>query len=188
VSEVRKFVPRARPGERDRSAWGGYIFRYLIQHASTIALGFINYRRGRARSFCSVQSALRMHTRRLLTVTFVREAARCGRNERASGTLGETGIIDPAEHTTARHNSHFSSYAKIFRVNGLGSQPLARCVELLNAYQGIHNLREIFKPHYVQCESNIYFFKELEINFFFLPNVEMWIFKIHMDNIIRPVW
>lgn len=45
------------------------------------ALGFMNYRRGRARSFRSVQSALRMHTRRLLTVTFVREAAHCGRNE-----------------------------------------------------------------------------------------------------------
>lgn len=45
----RKARSRSSPGEGVRSPWGGYIFRYLIQRAT--ALGFMNYRRGRARKF-----------------------------------------------------------------------------------------------------------------------------------------
>lgn len=78
--------------------------------------------------------------------------------------LGETGIIDPAEHTTARHNTHFSSHAKIFRVNELGSgRSPSRA--LVNAYQGIHNSRKTFKLGYVQ--SIYIYFPRVEYFFFF---------------------
>lgn len=113
------------------------------------ARGLINYRRGSTEVSLDAAYTSDAHSS-LLTVTFAREARAHGAGAASEWRVrGETSIIDPAEHTPARHNTRlplFRVVRKIFRVNGQAARSLSTPASL-NAYQGIHNSQQFLKPN-----------------------------------------